>query len=96
MEFVDVFCGSGYVGLNAPCRPIHLNDTCIDAIRTLRTVCDASYEKLEAEIDWLIDGYFPPNKFNDYYATEDTQEYIYREVMPLLNDVKDIPSRGGY
>lgn len=58
-NFIDLFCGSGVVGINelASYDKIMLNDACWQLTETLKFFRDNSYEKVIKEIDSLIKKY---------------------------------------
>lgn len=55
--FVDVFCGSGVVGINSNSRIIYLNDINSWATEIIRILYSDTFEKVVSEIEFRIEKY---------------------------------------
>ena len=58
-NFIDLFCGSGVVGVNelSNYSKVVLNDACWQMVELLKFLRDNSYEKVISEIDHYVDLY---------------------------------------
>ena len=52
--YIDLFAGSGTVGLNAPAQHVHFNDANADNIELLQYLADTPPETVERDVDALI------------------------------------------
>lgn len=84
-NFVDLFCGSGVVGINelSSYKNIVLNDACWQMTETLKYFRDNSFEKIIADIDKVIKEYSlsKTNKEGYLRLREDFNEEPYLKLV---------------
>lgn len=68
-NFIDVFCGSGVVGVNEVYnyKRVVLNDACWQVADTLKYFRDNSFEQIISEIDNIIKEYYLSKENKDGY-----------------------------
>lgn len=87
MCLIDVFCGSGVVGINelSNYKKIVLNDACWQMADTLKYFRDNDYDKIIANIDKMIKTY-DLNKENKEGYDKLREDYNYDPYLRLVFD----------
>lgn len=97
-EFVDVFCGSGIVGLNSKCKKLHLNDKEYRIIELLKYFKNNNINNILTDIEQIIKQYNltdsknKPKKFYKIYKNEGLSKYNKEGYLKLRNSYNNNPS----
>lgn len=99
--YIDLFAGSGTVGLNAPAQHVHFNDTNADNIELLKYLAHTPAQDVERATDNLIAHYNLPqakaelmtpagqhayNRLRDDYNNAPTVEKYYALILHCFNN----------
>lgn len=90
--FVDMFAGSGTVGLNAPAEDVLFNDKSEVVMELLCWLAGQSYYELEADLDETIASYGLSNRTRGVIPPIKIQDYNRPGYLLLRKDYNDNPS----
>ena len=109
--YIDLFAGSGTVGLNAPAQHVHFNDVNADNIELLKYLAQTPPATVEQQIDALIQQHTIPTtkqgietpqgtaaytRLRDDYNNNPTVEKYYALILHCFNNQPRKNQRGEF
>lgn len=90
--FVDLFCGSGTVGLNAPAEKVLFNDVNKPVIELLEYLKNVHFEELHSEMGQLVEKYNLPWRAEGRMPEGTIQANIKPGFLKMRDDYNAEPS----